>query len=181
MPDELEYAIKIKFDNHLLHGMGYKGTSLEEYEIRDTFADQEDLTFNIIRIVKESDLDWVSKVGGEREQLLDDLEGRIKLMGWGVDLERLSERTSHDGEWFFGQFWCGDVLYELYETMVGISNDTMEYKYSMNYHSRDDRSGEFVYEDSYDDLTAKELMSKVTRVIVKCLDGDKVNESNDFG
>jgi hypothetical protein len=48
MPDELEYAIKIKFDDNLLHGRGYRGTSLEEYELRDTFADQEDLTFDLL-------------------------------------------------------------------------------------------------------------------------------------
>jgi hypothetical protein len=121
-------------------------------------------------------LDWVSEVGYDREQLLDDLEGRIKLMGWDVDLERGSEQTSHVGEWFFGQFWCGDELYELYESMVG----SEEYEYSMNYHTRDERSGELMFSDSYDNMTPKELMSKITKVIVKCLDGDSVNESNDF-
>ena len=121
-------------------------------------------------------LDWVSEVGYDREQLLDDLVGRIKLMGWDVDLERGSEQTSHVGEWFFGQFWCGDELYELYESMVG----SEEYEYSMNYHTRDERSGELMFSDSYDNMTPKELMSKITKVIVKCLDGDSVNESNDF-
>jgi hypothetical protein len=46
--DELEYAIKIRFKEDILHGKGYDGMDIPEYELNDGFADQDHLTFDIV-------------------------------------------------------------------------------------------------------------------------------------
>jgi hypothetical protein len=102
-------------------------------------------------------------------------------MGWDVDLERESERTSHDGQWYVGRFWCGDEFYELYENTIGEN----EYDYSIHRHAKGDsiffvNRSQYYFYNSYDNLTSKELMSKITRIIVNCLDGNDINEDFDW-
>jgi hypothetical protein len=118
-------------------------------------------------------LDWVTEVGDSREKVLDELETRIKTMGWDVDLERDYERTTNGG-YFFGKLWCGDEFYELYQY-----DDTFTVRFytRQEYHGKTD----YYQYDAYDDLTSKELISIMTRAIVQCLDGvGHIKESNDF-
>jgi hypothetical protein len=112
--------------------------------------------------IHESELDWVSNVGRDREQIMDDLETRIKTMDWDVDLERDHEWTTDEEGYFFGRFWCGEGLYELYEY-----GDT----YTIRMYSREIYDGHHRYEhfNSIQDLSSKELMREVTRIIVNCL------------
>jgi len=120
---------------------------------------------NLIRKILKESLDWVSKVGSEREQIMDDLEVRIKTMDWDVDLERESERTT-DGGWYFGRLWCGDEFYELYEY-----EDTFTIKFYIKEY------GDYRLYDIYQDLTSRELMLGMTKIIVECLGSEKLTES----
>jgi hypothetical protein len=65
--DELEYAIRIRFKEDILHGKGYDGMDIPEYELNDGFADQEDLTFDIVKNINE-DFDWAEDVSSEIPQ-----------------------------------------------------------------------------------------------------------------
>ena len=85
--DEYEYALKIKFDDDLLHGMGRRGSDLEVYELNDSFADQEELTFDIVKDINES-FDWV----GDYSKHLDDIQYPVPAsasfnydVGYGID------------------------------------------------------------------------------------------------
>jgi hypothetical protein len=73
----------------------------------------------IRKILKESEFDWVEGIGRDREQILDDLDARIKTMDWDVDLERDYDCSADGHGCYFGRFWCGreenERMVELYE------------------------------------------------------------------
>jgi hypothetical protein len=117
---------------------------------------------------ESNDFDWISEVGSTRKQILDDLEARISSLGWDVDLERDYDCSADGFGCFFGRFWCGrgenEQLHELYE---------YDGKFSITTHSKSmTYSGDMKYfqTDIYNNLTSEELMSKITKIIVKCLD-----------